>query len=113
MSFLGAGKSILFNKKTIPKITTKAKTNLIIKPRKIRTPDDIRPGTKKGKLDTNPIWVVEIMMPKKLIADIYTGYKAQEDFGTEPANPPAIAPEATEQPAETGAEETAGTEELA
>ena len=89
------------------------KKDLIIKPRKIRTPDDIRPGTKKGKLDTNPIWVVEIMMPKKLIADIYTGYKAQEDFGTEPANPPAIAPEATVQPAETGAEETAGTEELA
>ena len=29
--FFGAGKSILFSKKTIPKITTKAKTNFIIK----------------------------------------------------------------------------------
>lgn len=88
------------------------KKDLIIKPRKIRTPDDIRPGTKKGKLDTQPIWVVEIMMPKKLIADIYSGYKAQNEFMTDPASAPAVAPENT-QPAETGAEATAGTEELA
>ena len=87
------------------------KKDLIIKPRKIRTPDDIRPGTKKGKLDTYPIWVVEIMMPKKLIADIYSGYKAQNDFMTDPASPPAIAPET--QPAEAGVEATAGTEEVA
>jgi len=50
------------------------KTDLV-KPRKIRKPDDIRPGTKKGKLDLNPIWLVEIQMPKSLIADIYSGYK--------------------------------------
>ena len=36
-------------------------------PRKIRKPDDMRPYTKKGKLDTMPIWLVEIVMPKKLI----------------------------------------------
>ena len=29
----GTGKSILFNKKTIPRITTKAKANFTIKPR--------------------------------------------------------------------------------
>ena len=46
----------------------------LIVPRKIEEPDDIRPGTKKGKLDRNPIWIVKIKMPKKLIADIYTGY---------------------------------------
>lgn len=46
----------------------------LIQPRKILKPDDIRPGTKKGKLDRKPIWIVEIQMPKKLIADIYTGY---------------------------------------
>lgn len=45
-----------------------------IEPRKIRNPGDIRPGTKKGKLDTIPVWVVEIQMPKTLIADIYQGY---------------------------------------
>ena len=45
-----------------------------IAPRKIKNPDDVRPGTKKGKLDRYPVWVVKIKMPKKLIADIYTGY---------------------------------------
>ena len=45
----------------------------IIKPRPIKKPDDIRPGTKKGKLDKHPIWLVKIDMPKKLIVDIYGG----------------------------------------
>ena len=49
----------------------------LVKPRKIRKPDDIRPGTKKGKLDLHPIWIVEIQMPKSLIADIYSGYKEE------------------------------------
>ena len=46
----------------------------IVEPRKIRDPDDLRPGTKKGKLDTKPVWVVGIMMPKKLVFDIFNGY---------------------------------------
>ena len=58
----------------------------IIKPRKIRTPDDVRPGSKKGKLDKHPVWIVEIQMPKKLIADIYTGYI--EDAFIDPTNAP-------------------------
>lgn len=48
---------------------------LISKVRKIRTPDDIRPGTKKGKIDHVPVWIVEIAMPKKLMHDIDQGYK--------------------------------------
>lgn len=51
----------------------------ILEARPIRTPDDMRPGTKKGKLDEKPIWIVEITMPKKLIMDMYTGYKTQLD----------------------------------
>lgn len=54
----------------------------LIEPRKIRTPEDIRPGTKKGKLDRKPIWIVEIQMPKKIAFDMYKGYmdkmKAEE-----------------------------------
>jgi len=57
----------------------------VIKPRKIRKPDDIRPGTKKGKLDKHPVWVVTIRMPKSLIADIFTGYQEQRDNDFEPA----------------------------
>lgn len=46
----------------------------LVEPRKIKTPEDIRPGTKKGKLDRKPIWIVEIQMPKKLAFDMYKGY---------------------------------------
>jgi hypothetical protein len=45
----------------------------IIKARKIVKPDDIRPGTKKGKLDKIPVWLVHITMPKSLIIAIYGG----------------------------------------
>jgi len=76
---------------------TYQKTHLI-KPRKIRKPDDMRPGTKKGKLDRHPIWIVSIMMPKKLLADIYGGYKEKWDWITDPATE-ATAP-GTEQPAD-------------
>jgi hypothetical protein len=52
----------------------------VIKPRKIRNPGDIRPGSKKGKLDRHSIWLVKIQMPKKLIADIYGGYNKVEEL---------------------------------
>ena len=60
------------------------KKSNIIKPRPIKKPDDIRPGTKKGKLDRQPIWVVKIKMPKDLIVNIYSGYAEQLDFTKEP-----------------------------
>jgi len=50
------------------------KRSTLITPRKIKKPDDIRPGSKKGKLDESSIWLVKIQMPKKLISDIYSGY---------------------------------------
>ena len=58
------------------------KTHLV-EPRKIESPEDIRPGTKKGRLDRKPIWIVEITMPKKLCSDIYNGYmnKMKESMG--------------------------------
>jgi len=43
--------------------------------RKIKKPDDIRPGTKKGKIDVKNIWMVRITMPKKLMTDINRGYR--------------------------------------
>ena len=61
------------------------KKSSLLKPRKIRKPDDIRPMTKKGKLDREPIWLVNITMPKDLILNIYSGYKEQLDFVKEPA----------------------------
>ena len=55
-------------------------------PRKILKQDDFRPGTKKGKLDQMPIWVVTIRMPKELIRTIYSGYEAEQQFNLDPAN---------------------------
>jgi len=49
--------------------------DVISKVRNIKTPDDIRPGTRKGKIDHAPIWLVRITMPKKLMADINRGYR--------------------------------------
>ena len=76
----------------------KYKKSHIVEPRKIEKQDDIRPGTKKGKLDRRPIWIVEIQMPKKLIADIYTGYI--EAAFIDPTQAPGATPDAAEQPAD-------------
>jgi len=46
----------------------------LAKVRKIKTPDDIRPGTKKGKIDVEDVWMVKIQMPKRLIQNIQRGY---------------------------------------
>jgi hypothetical protein len=75
----------------------------IIEARKIRKPDDIRPGTKKGHLDRKPIWVVEITMPKKLAFDVYKGYMdrlREEKYGNNPkAKTAGAAPQAAEMAA--------------
>lgn len=61
----------------------KYEKTFLVEPRKIESPEDIRPGTKKGRLDRKPIWIVEITMPKKLCSDIYNGYmtKMKESMG--------------------------------
>jgi hypothetical protein len=77
------------------------KTNLL-EPRKVKDPDDFRPGTRKGKLDHTPVWLVEITMPKKLVEDIYNGYmtKMKESMGIgRNANVDAAPPQAAEQAA--------------
>jgi hypothetical protein len=59
-----------------------------IEPRKIKTPDDFRTGTKKGKLDRRRIWIVEIQMPKSLISEIY-GASLEDLDVKEVEKPPA------------------------
>lgn len=61
----------------------KYEKTFLVEPRKVESPDDLRPGSKKGKLDRKPIWIVEIVMPKKLASDIYDGYmsKMRESMG--------------------------------
>ena len=51
----------------------------ILIPRKIKEPSDFRPGTKKGKIDSHPIWTVTITMPKKLMQDIDNGKENKDN----------------------------------
>lgn len=82
----------------------------LLEPRKIRTHEDLRPNSKKGRLDRHPIWIVEVQMPKKIAFDIYKGYmsKMKNDYtesqgmqtNTNPAATPApAAPAAGAAPA--------------
>jgi len=48
-------------------------------PIKIDEPEDFIPGTHKARLVEKPIWLVEIEMPKSLMADIRTGSIELED----------------------------------
>lgn len=77
------------------------KKDQLITPRKINSPDDFRPGSKKGKLDETPIWIVEIQMPKKLILDVFRGYHNKLESEIEqtlPEEPTQIAvPQSEEQ----------------
>ena len=45
----------------------------LLKPREIKSPEDYRPGTTKGKIDGHDIWIVEIKMPKELIGNFKHG----------------------------------------
>ena len=49
------------------------KRDELLKPRQIKSPEDYRPGTTKGKIDSHDIWVVEIKMPKELIGNFKHG----------------------------------------
>ena len=56
----------------------------LFKPREIKSPEDYRPGTTKGKIDAHDIWVVEIKMPKELIGNFKHGkdeIESQDDMG--------------------------------
>lgn len=42
-------------------------------PDRVKSPDDFKPGTKVPRMIKSPIWLVEIVMPKKLMSDIQQG----------------------------------------
>ena len=59
--------------------TVKFKKTRMKIPVKIDNPSDYRPGTHKAKIMEQPIWLVEITMPKRLMSDIRTGSIELED----------------------------------
>jgi hypothetical protein len=42
-------------------------------PIKVTTPDDFEPGTKMPKMGKKPVWLVTVVMPKKLMQEIQQG----------------------------------------
>lgn len=49
------------------------KKEMLEYPIKVMNYDDFEPGTKMNKMATKPVWLVEIVMPKKLMQDITKG----------------------------------------
>ena len=47
--------------------------DLLEYPMKVQTPDDFQPGTKMPKMKKTPVWLVKIVMPKKLMQEIQQG----------------------------------------
>ena len=72
----------------------------IVLPRKIKSPSDIRPNSKKGKMDEHSVWFVEIAMPKKLMLDVFRGYHDRLENSNTASKAPAIAGQPEEQAAE-------------
>ena len=50
-------------------------TTNIQMPAEIKSSDNYRPGSRKGKLIPVKVWVVEILMPKNLMKDIKQGFR--------------------------------------
>ena len=48
-------------------------------PIRITDPSDYIPGTKKARIIEKPVWLVEIVMPKRLMSEIRTGAVEMED----------------------------------
>jgi len=49
------------------------KKDVLEYPIKVKSPDDFEPGTRMPKLGKAPIWLVEIVMPKRLMQEINQG----------------------------------------
>jgi len=76
--------SFMWPKKMMPKpmgakrlidynIKVTYKKDLLESPVKIKTPSDYEEGTRYPKMKLDPIWVVEIKMPRTIMQDIYRG----------------------------------------
>lgn len=60
-------------------IEIRYKRDRLESPRKVKSQEDYEPGTKYPKMDTKPVWLVELVMPKRLITEINQGSLELED----------------------------------
>ena len=67
MPNMGAKRLIDYN------IKVTYKKDLLESPVKIKNPNDYEEGTRYPKMKLDPIWIVEIKMPRTIMQDIYRG----------------------------------------
>ena len=53
--------------------TVEYKKDVLEYPIKIKTPKDFKPGTKMPKMGKAPVWLVKVIIPKKLMQEIHQG----------------------------------------
>ena len=49
------------------------KKDILEAPVKVKTAEDLQPGTQFAKVASNPIWIVQIKMPKTIMQDVQRG----------------------------------------
>jgi len=78
----------------------KYKESALLTPRIVKDPSDFREGTKKGKIERIPVWVVEIRMPKRLMLEVFRGYHEQlkDQLNDSKGVDKPLAPTAQEEP---------------
>jgi len=54
-------------------IKVRYKKDILESPVTIKAPEDMAPGGRYPKMKSDPIWLVEIRMPKTIMSDIYRG----------------------------------------
>jgi|TARA_B110000483_G_scaffold234937_1_gene305734 hypothetical protein len=54
-------------------IKVRYKKDILESPVTIKSPDDMAPGGRYPKMKSDPIWLVEIRMPRTIMSDIYRG----------------------------------------
>lgn len=80
-------------------VLVETSTSYFVKPKKIKGPEDIRPGTKKGKMVRDKIYIVKIKMPKSLMKSVYGGqdiFDADEVEQIDAAQQPPVEDVATD-----------------
>lgn len=79
-------------------------------PVKVKSPDDFEPGGKMPKMTKTPVWLVKIVMPKKLMQEIQQGSLELESSTLDLEDIEQAYEEGTDQSAENDSTEIPGTE---
>jgi len=81
-------------------------------PTKPKSPDDFKPGTKLGKMQSANVWLVTITMPKQLMTEIQRGSLELENDEIDLEDLESAYEDGTDEEATVGSEQQAGQPEI-